>query len=139
MSEPKRGYLYVVKPRYKDGPLKIGIAGNLQDRLDALQTAHYEDLEVLFVVEMDRPRELEKALHRRFREYRIRGEWFAANRYLCEALLAIPGIYTPLWMRDVGLLPNRSWHASHLPTETTGRNAGYVKWPKWDESSSLTH
>jgi len=138
LTQPKRGYLYVVKPKYKDGPFKIGIATDLQSRLDNLQTAHYEQLEAFLAIEMDNPRELEKALHRQFREYRIRGEWFAANRQLYETLLEIPGIFTPLWMREVGLMPNRPWHAAdHLPERA--RKAHGVKWPKWDESAALTH
>ena len=138
VSEPKWGYLYVVKPKYKEGPFKIGIAGNLQKRLETLQTAHYEDLEVVMVVEMENPRSLEKRLHRRFREYRIRGEWFAANRYLHEALLALPGMYSPVGLRTDGLRPNRSWHAAHVSSEST-RDGVFVKWPEWDETSTLAH
>lgn len=139
MTQPKSGYLYVVKPKYRDGPFKIGISNSLEKRLEALQTAHYEELEVLIVLETENPRELEKSLHKRFRNYRIRGEWFAANRELYEALLALPGIFTPLWLRDVGMLPNRPWHAAHAPTELAGRDGAIVKWPKWDETSTLAH
>jgi hypothetical protein len=136
VTQPKTGFLYVVKPKFKDGPFKIGIASDLKKRLEALQTSHYEDLEVLMVIEMSNPRELEKALHKRFREYRIRGEWFAANRELYEALLALPGICTPLWMRDMKMLPNRPWHATRFSTETA-HHGGLVNWPKWDEAGAL--
>ena len=139
MSEPARGYLYVVKPKYKDGPLKIGIAGDLQKRLDTLQTAHYEDLEVVMTVLIDAPKQLERQLHKRFREYRIRGEWFAANRYVYEALLALPGAHSPLWLRSDGLRPNRAWHAASIPGENPTRNGPSVNWPKRDESSTLAH
>jgi hypothetical protein len=91
------------------------------------------------VVETENPKELEKSLHRRFRNYWIRGEWFAANRELYEALLALPGIFTPLGLRDAGMLPNRPWHAAHVPTEMTTGNGPTVNWPKWDESSTLAH
>lgn len=138
MTVPNRGYLYVVKPKYKDGPFKIGIARDLGKRLDNLQTAHHEQLEAFLAVEMDNPRELEKALHRQFRDYRIRGEWFAANRHLYESLLSLPGVFTPLWMRDTRVMPNRPWHAALAPTEIAERTCG-VNWPKWDEAATLRH
>lgn len=56
------------------GPVKIGIAGNPQNRLKGLQTGHHERLSILAVCDGDQ--ELERAYHKRFAEHRLGGEWF---------------------------------------------------------------
>lgn len=56
------------------GPIKIGIAVNPENRLKGLQTSHHEKLAILATVSGDL--DTEKAYHRRFKRYRIKGEWF---------------------------------------------------------------
>jgi hypothetical protein len=58
-----------------DGPIKIGIAGNVNMRLDNLQTATPHLLEVIGVI-LGGGRSLELKLHRQFSQLHIRGEWF---------------------------------------------------------------
>jgi len=68
------------------GPVKIGHAGDPEQRRSELQVAHWERLAIirLFVGGMDD----ERALHVRFSAHSIRGEWFS---------------FVPEMMEDVGL------------------------------------
>lgn len=59
------------------GPIKIGTAINPTSRLDALQTAHPDELRLIGVVPAERFSERE--LHARFADSRRRGEWFAPS------------------------------------------------------------
>lgn len=56
------------------GPIKIGLAERPTTRKKDLQTAHYDELRIIGVMEGDN--KLEDELHFRFEAYRIRGEWY---------------------------------------------------------------
>lgn len=60
--------------RSGDGPIKIGLALDVEKRLRGLQTAHHEPLSVLAVTGGGQPQEI--AYHRRFAAHRLHGEWF---------------------------------------------------------------
>lgn len=62
----------------KDGPIKIGIALNVRQRLNTLQVASAEKLTLLY----SQPGipALEKAFHREWAEHHLRGEWFKPAR-----------------------------------------------------------
>jgi hypothetical protein len=62
------------------GPIKIGVATNVDHRLASLQTGHYQKLTVIRLIRGN----AERALHRKFAHLRIRGEWF----HFDEAMLA---------------------------------------------------
>lgn len=70
-----------------EGPIKIGKANSVECRLQALQTAHYEELSVLAVVDD----ETERSAHRRFAADRIRGEWFFPSEPLLAYVTNSPG------------------------------------------------
>ena len=65
--------LYAIQ-RGATGPIKIGTAGDPSGRLAALQTAHDEQLVLLAA--WAGGRDEERALHQRFADARLRGEWF---------------------------------------------------------------
>jgi transcription elongation factor Elf1 len=79
--EPKRarqdrqGFVYFIRSP-ANGLVKIGFSANPKERIDSLQTAHGTKLELLAL----RKGSLgdERALHQRFRPYRVKGEWFEA-------------------------------------------------------------
>jgi hypothetical protein len=71
------------------GPVKIGKANHPLKRMSDLQTGNPEQLHLRHVVPGDRL--LEKQLHHRFREARIRGEWFGLA-YLNIILLYADGL-----------------------------------------------
>lgn len=56
------------------GPVKIGVAKNVSQRLRGLQTAHHQKLNIIREIEGERSDE--QKLHRAFAPYRITGEWF---------------------------------------------------------------
>lgn len=64
----------------ENGPVKIGKADEPKLRLIDLQCAHYERLHLLRVWEGGEAEE--KALHLRFGDLRIRGEWFGFSRLM---------------------------------------------------------
>lgn len=79
--------VYVIGP--VGGPFKIGTSFDVQRRLSALQTGSPLDLEV--VIEIPGNHGLETALHDKFKNKRIRGEWFKLNNEdLQEILLMTP-------------------------------------------------
>lgn len=67
------------------GPVKIGVADDVSERVAALQTAHYERLTIIRTV-AGGP-ETERAFHDRYSRQRIRGEWF---QYSDDMLAAAP-------------------------------------------------
>ena len=61
------------------GPVKIGVAKNVQKRLDALQTGNHMELKLITKIiceGMVHAYAMEKKFHRKFKKYHIRGEWF---------------------------------------------------------------
>lgn len=58
----------------RDGPIKIGVASNVKRRLQGLQVSSAHELHLRAT--MNGNALVEKELHERFAEWRIRGEWF---------------------------------------------------------------
>jgi hypothetical protein len=75
----------------RDGPIKIGYAGNVVKRMLRLQQGNPSALRVYATLPGGRGEE--RALHRRFRHLRIRGEWYEAS----EDLLAYVAAHAELW------------------------------------------
>jgi hypothetical protein len=65
-----------------NGPIKIGLAISPETRKKNLQTAHYEELRIIGI--LDGNSHVEKQLHRQFRDYRIRGEWFHPSQEIIK-------------------------------------------------------
>ena len=78
--QPQREYIYFIAD--EDGYIKIGHAGHPQARLKSLQTASRQELRLLATT----PGAVadEKALHAKFSDDHVRGEWFKPSRELCE-------------------------------------------------------
>jgi hypothetical protein len=81
-------FIYFVQQGTR-GPVKIGIANDPLARRSKLQTGNPQELHLRHVVPGDRA--LEHDLHHRFREARIRGEWFGLA-YLRIILLYAEGL-----------------------------------------------
>lgn len=58
------------------GFIKIGFAKNPEKRLASLQTGSPAELILHASFETEHPKIHEKMIHRRFRRFRVRGEWF---------------------------------------------------------------
>ena len=94
-------WVYFIREGH-DGPIKIGYAWRITDRLTSAQVGNYRRLYLIgaiYVVEAEpirrgrvcrRTRELEVTLHDRFASARIRGEWFMPTESLLEYVAALP-------------------------------------------------
>lgn len=71
----KKNVVYFIQ--IKNGPIKIGLTGNVKNRLKSLSCSLPYDLELLHVMPGDE--KLEKKLHKKFCKYHIRGEWFECH------------------------------------------------------------
>ena len=67
-----------------DGPIKIGVASDLDKRLAGLQTANHQELFLLGFIPTADAEEMEEFLHVQFDEARVRGEWFEPSRRLLD-------------------------------------------------------
>ena len=71
-------YIYFIANERKS-VVKIGVANRPNKRLKTFQTAHYEELIILRVIKVSTRTlafQLESALHKKFKRFHIRGEWF---------------------------------------------------------------
>lgn len=70
----------------RGGPIKIGMALDPEERLKELQVAYPYRLRLTHTIEGGRAREL--ALHKRFAEHRLAGEWFEPTPELAKLAYA---------------------------------------------------
>ncbi len=66
----------------KNGPVKIGCTGNVEDRITQMQTSCPYELKLLWKINGGKEDEAE--LHEQWKHERIRGEWFRPSRQLLE-------------------------------------------------------
>lgn len=72
--KPKRGKACLVYFLRDGAMVKIGSSTTVRKRIESLNGAHHRKLELLATIPGGRKREL--ALHKKFKRYRVRGEWF---------------------------------------------------------------
>ena len=77
------GYVYFIQVDV-DGPIKIGFAADIRDRMSNLQTSSPYDLKLLAWFEGTVADE--RAMHAKFSQHRLRGEWFRPADDLCRAI-----------------------------------------------------
>ena len=70
---------------HPDGPVKIGFTANIALRIESLQTASHQPLDLLRVIPGDK--RAEKWLHTKYAALRINGEWF---RYDINMMIVRP-------------------------------------------------
>lgn len=80
-SNQTKGQVYFIQVG-ADGPIKIGFSSDVAQRLRTLQTGHTEKLRLLH--KQVGTKEDEAALHRKFRNIHIKGEWYEADAVLVE-------------------------------------------------------
>lgn len=81
-------YLYIIKESGKAGAIKIGIASNVDARIDTLQTGNPRTLELVISYKCRTRKHafaLEAWMHKTFGSHRIRGEWFSGKIQLSRA------------------------------------------------------
>lgn len=80
-----KGWIYFVQAG-AGGPIKIGWTVDPQKRLEQLQTGSHIRLFILGAIEGSTAGE--STLHKRWSEYRIRGEWFEAAPEIIDFVMA---------------------------------------------------
>lgn len=83
----KRTYVYFAQ-RGDNGPIKIGVSGNVKARVSALQTAVAEPMRLLASVVGTRAMEAE--IHSHLHAHRLKGEWFNPAPELLAYIAEIP-------------------------------------------------
>lgn len=81
-------YVYFVQAG-RDGPIKIGVAWSVPQRVRELQVASWEELHVIGDVRCSNKESafaLEAALHERLRKFHMRGEWYVAADEVTAAI-----------------------------------------------------
>jgi hypothetical protein len=86
--QPRTSKIYFCQTGGPEGPVKIGISVSLAGRLSSLKTGHHDDLKLLATINGGRKNEA--ALHRRFKEYHKRGEWFEFGPRLAKYIASLP-------------------------------------------------
>lgn len=73
-------YVYFIKAgKNKRAPIKIGVAANIERRLNTLQTGNHLELFLIAAIKCDSKNHaygLESMFHRMLKRHRMRGEWF---------------------------------------------------------------
>ncbi|TPM53286.1 GIY-YIG nuclease family protein [Mesorhizobium sp. B2-2-4] len=77
----EHGHIYFMKA---GNAVKIGRSANLRSRFKSLQTGSAEEARIVKVLPGGKRRE--KEFHKRFSEYRLRGEWFDLRGALAKYL-----------------------------------------------------
>lgn len=75
------GKVYFIQAE-KDGSVKIGYTANIERRIKALQTSTPQKLELLAAIPASMA--IEKSLHKKYKKYRISGEWFRSSQELLD-------------------------------------------------------
>jgi hypothetical protein len=87
-----QGYVYFLRA---GNTVKIGFSKNLQGRLEKLRNGNSFPVFICKFVNGDR--KTERSFHKRFAEYRLRGEWFDLRGSLAK--------YLEMHFRPIGLPP----------------------------------
>ena len=83
-SYNKNNRVYFIQVEPPHGPIKIGVTNNVKKRLSSLQAANPYKLKVLYSCEGSYPHE--KVLHKFFKKYKKRGEWFHPAEQILGAI-----------------------------------------------------
>lgn len=82
--------VYFVQAGNGDGPIKIGYTKNLIERIAAIKQSHSEFISVLKTYP-DWDRGVERSLHKMFKPYRIKGEWYKPVNHIYGLIGLKPG------------------------------------------------
>jgi hypothetical protein len=94
-------YVYLVQQLdgSGSGPMKIGVARDFRKRMAGLQVASPHELAIRSVILGNR--EVEAAMHDKFRHLRMRGEWFTGSREILDEFDRIAAMLGAEWLGAV--------------------------------------
>jgi len=85
-------FIYFIQAGGTGGPMKIGISKDPEKRLKALQVGSHELLKIIYKKNLGGEAEnMELFLHEKFKNFRIRGEWFRPDREIYEVIEKFKG------------------------------------------------
>lgn len=76
---PKKEYVYIIK-NIENGLFKIGYSTNPKNRISSIKTSAGVEIDEIEVAEVVNGRNVEKHLHRLFKNKRKLGEWFKLSK-----------------------------------------------------------
>lgn len=112
--------IYVVQMGGEGGPVKIGISKNPSARLLDLSVGSPLPVVLLATMEGDRPEEA--ALHRRFMEYRLNGEWFQFCEDIRQWLQSLEQVPRSNLLKTRSLGSRRGWKTRKLMAISRGED-----------------
>lgn len=103
------------------GPIKIGRASKIQQRLCSLQTGSTEELKVIGLMITNRAAELEAELLDCWSMLRIRGEWFRPHpdlvRFIQEEARSTEADFEAALEAAGAPIPDRVWKVEYPPID----------------------
>ncbi len=94
--EDSSEWVYVIQMG-DDGPVKIGFTGDVGKRFDQLQSACPVTLHIRALFPCNST--IERGLHRRFIDHRMRGEWYLPHAEIWDYVSSLPGLDPALFPR----------------------------------------
>jgi hypothetical protein len=79
-------YIYIIKAN-PDSTYKIGRTTNVQARISTIQTGNHNDIKIVETFEFSKCSMLENIIHRKYKPYKLRGEWFNFTDDILEQLI----------------------------------------------------
>jgi predicted small secreted protein len=68
-------HIYLIKES-ENNYYKVGVSGNINQRIKQLQTGSAGTIELIEKYPSKYSHKIEKALHRKYQQYNVKGEWF---------------------------------------------------------------
>lgn len=87
--------IYLIRAGSK-GAIKIGVAKDVDKRIDQLQTGNHQELELIYSCDLGSEKKafnIESQLHSIYKHHNIRGEWF--KPYIDFSLCSKVGLILP--------------------------------------------
>ncbi len=82
-SQELKGYVYFILNLDQE-VIKIGMSVNPVGRLNALRTSNHNKLMIAATIATNNMRALEAKLHKKFKPYRLNGEWFTYSEEIAK-------------------------------------------------------
>jgi len=76
-EKQKKGFIYFIQGENDNSNIKIGFSISLNKRIKTLQL--YSPIKLRIIGILEGNIKLEKSIHKKFKKYRLWGEWFEAN------------------------------------------------------------
>ena len=87
--ETKEEYIYFIQ-QGDDGPIKIGYSTDVTERIRRMRTCSPYEIYIRLVISGNL--DFEKNIHKKFKKYKMRGEWFQNTKEIREYIKSLGGV-----------------------------------------------